>query len=755
VSFLSSVFLWALPLAAIPVVIHLLHRRRRQVVRWGAMQLLLESVPRKRRIWNINDLLLMLLRALAVAAVILAFALPQVRSGLLTGKTPGRDVIFIVDASLSTGRLQAGVPVFDQIRRTTRDALDRLDAADHVRLMLAASVPHWLDGPSAGKPATKQEMADRLTRLKPTLAAADMPACVQAALLSEAPTDATSRLVVIVTDGAAHGWSAEADPPWQAVREIASHAAIPTAVNVVIAGKGNSPFANLSIEKLSMGRTRLAVGELFAVTARVRNTGDVPREATVLKWDLDGQPSGESQVAALEPGQSSDVVFETSCVQPGVFLVTGRLVREDDLPGDNAASLVVESLDRLPILVCRSDAELERPASQPDFLKAALGRGPEGSHGDYSASVFEPTFIGSDALATTDFSPYRCIVLEDVLPKSADVADRLFDFAARGGGLWLILGENVTAEQFNSVVFRDGSGLVPLALGQRVKASAETATGAGGETGTGAGGDRNSFFTVHPPEGPNPATALLGDTERLDIDDVRISQYWQLSTPDTADDLSVLLETGDGAPLAVEHFTGEGRIIVQGLPDTTTWSNLPLCQVFVPLVHEWMWYLTQPTAIAYNLEPGAPIVLASPAGKSAAKSGAGGQKEAQVQTPLDDKASFPLGKGGSESRFRDTVFPGNYLVTVADADGPGQRIPFSVARDPAESRLAPLSAEQIATISQQSGLRFLIDGLTLPENSTNSIRYQPFWGYLLGLLAVLFLAELVCTYVLTKRRFAC
>ncbi len=77
VSFLSSLFLWALPLAAVPVVIHLLHRRRRQVVRWGAMQLLLESVPHKRRIWHINDLLLMLLRVLAVAAVVLAFARPQ------------------------------------------------------------------------------------------------------------------------------------------------------------------------------------------------------------------------------------------------------------------------------------------------------------------------------------------------------------------------------------------------------------------------------------------------------------------------------------------------------------------------------------------------------------------------------------------------------------------------------------------------------------------------------------------------------
>ena len=88
-SFLSSLFLWALPLAAIPIVIHLLHRRRRQVVPWGAMQLLLESVPTRRRIWHLNDFLLMLVRALVVAALVLAFARPQIRSGWLTGQDAG------------------------------------------------------------------------------------------------------------------------------------------------------------------------------------------------------------------------------------------------------------------------------------------------------------------------------------------------------------------------------------------------------------------------------------------------------------------------------------------------------------------------------------------------------------------------------------------------------------------------------------------------------------------------------------------
>ena len=67
---------------------------------------------------------------------------------------------------------------------------------------------------------------------------------------------------------------------------------------------------------------------------------------------------------------------------------------------------------------------------------------------------------------------------------------------------------------------------------------------------------------------------LLGDTERLDIDDVRISQFWQLSTPEPPT-MWPSFWKGDGAPLAVEHFAGEGRIIVQGLPSGATLEQPP------------------------------------------------------------------------------------------------------------------------------------------------------------------------------------
>ena len=60
-----------------PLIIHLLNRRRFRVVHWAAMEFLLQAVKRNRRILQLRDLILLLLRTAAVLLFGLAmFSLP-------------------------------------------------------------------------------------------------------------------------------------------------------------------------------------------------------------------------------------------------------------------------------------------------------------------------------------------------------------------------------------------------------------------------------------------------------------------------------------------------------------------------------------------------------------------------------------------------------------------------------------------------------------------------------------------------------
>src|SRR5438105_9935049 len=102
--FLFPMMLLGLAAVAIPILIHLLNRRRYNVVDWGAMQFLQISEASRRRIL-IEELLLMLLRMGLIAVLVLALASPFFDSTAL-GRIAGggdRDVVLIFDGSYSMG----------------------------------------------------------------------------------------------------------------------------------------------------------------------------------------------------------------------------------------------------------------------------------------------------------------------------------------------------------------------------------------------------------------------------------------------------------------------------------------------------------------------------------------------------------------------------------------------------------------------------------------------------------------------------
>src|SRR5437588_168492 len=100
--------LFGLAAVLIPPLIHLLNRRRYNVVDWGAMQFLQVSETTRRRLL-IEEILLMLLRMGLIALLVLALAAPQLlvpqdsalANVLQAGDAPGREVVLVFDGSYS------------------------------------------------------------------------------------------------------------------------------------------------------------------------------------------------------------------------------------------------------------------------------------------------------------------------------------------------------------------------------------------------------------------------------------------------------------------------------------------------------------------------------------------------------------------------------------------------------------------------------------------------------------------------------
>ena len=89
-SFVYPALVWGLLIAGVPVLIHLINLLRHRRVRWAAMEFLLASQKRNRTRVLLKQLLLLMVRMLAIAAVVMVLAEPLLRSrlgSLLGGST--------------------------------------------------------------------------------------------------------------------------------------------------------------------------------------------------------------------------------------------------------------------------------------------------------------------------------------------------------------------------------------------------------------------------------------------------------------------------------------------------------------------------------------------------------------------------------------------------------------------------------------------------------------------------------------------
>ena len=98
-----------LVLGLIPIIIHLIFRQRYRRIPWAAMDFLLMAIRRTRRRLRIENLLLLILRVLAVVLMVLACAVPLLHGGGgVLGRSGTKHIIVVIDCSYSMGYHRAG-----------------------------------------------------------------------------------------------------------------------------------------------------------------------------------------------------------------------------------------------------------------------------------------------------------------------------------------------------------------------------------------------------------------------------------------------------------------------------------------------------------------------------------------------------------------------------------------------------------------------------------------------------------------------
>jgi hypothetical protein len=209
-TFLQPLLLWGLLGASIPVIIHLLNRRRFRTVKWAAMQFLLKATRESRGKKRLKHILILTCRALGIAALAFAIARPLVGGLLGWGGGTVDTVILVLDRSASMERSEGdGQPgKRESVLQRVSDAMVELGGASLILVDSANGRPQEIPSP---------DVLPELSATSATDAAADLPSLVSAALdyIREAKPGHTE--IWIASDLQAPDWRPE-DARWAALR---------------------------------------------------------------------------------------------------------------------------------------------------------------------------------------------------------------------------------------------------------------------------------------------------------------------------------------------------------------------------------------------------------------------------------------------------------------------------------------------------------------------------------------------------------
>lgn len=581
-SFVHPAILGGLALASLPVIIHLLNRRRFKMMEWAAMDFLLQAAVRNRRRVRLENLLLLLLRTLMVLLLVGAVARPfssreNALAGLLGGEGATERLILLDDShSMRAGQGNQGA--FDSAKQAIRRLVERLHderSPDAVTLVLG-SRPRGGDdlfARVAVASANARRMLDRLDELRPSDGSLDLVGALDA-LLENAVPEGSRVLLHIVSDFRRRDWS-DADGTMRPdVREALARFA--EAGEVRLLDVGAAAVQNVGVTALEARDRAVVLGVPATFVATVRNHGPDRVANPQVTFSFGGQALVPERIeATLEPGEERQVAKEFTFRDEGPAVVSARTLT-DVLPGDDERRLVVEVRRTMRFLLVDGEPAPEDFRGETDFLAAALA-----PPGDVSSGIaVDP--VADLAFSGRELDGYDGVFLCNVYRLPEERLAKLEEYVRGGGGLVMFLGDQVDPAIYNATFHgrgaEAGKRLLPVAL-------------------LDVEGSSDGYVHLAAPAADHPVVRFLRGMNEIVFRTVSV-RHWIAVRPPQEAEAKVLLSYADdaGSPALVEKGFGEGRVLLFTTAADLEWSNFPHSILYLALLQECARYVVRPDA---------------------------------------------------------------------------------------------------------------------------------------------------------------
>jgi Mg-chelatase subunit ChlD len=598
--------------ASLPIIIHLLNRKRFRVITWAAMRFLLAAQRKNTRRMRLEQLVLLAVRTLMVLLLVLAMAsvmpwseevwyrlFPDSAIQAATGNWRTHKIL-VLDGSFSMATRMGDATAFERARRVAEQLLQESQPGDGFSVVLMAAPPRrTVPEPSDDA----RRVATEIEALRLPHGNADLAASLTAVedMVRRSPSKFDGREVYFLTDMQRSTWSVrQGGDPGALLQRIQARA------RTIFVDVGQAGIQNSAVTSLTLGVPFVSTSADTPITGIIHNYGAEPRKQVQAElWvgkaraTATEAPFGLRLVnratVDLQPGQNI-VHLPYRFTTPGDYAVQLR-IDGDALDLDDARTVVVTVKENVPVMLVNGKTAVELYDQATEWLFDALNPFQKGRvPGNVSARPKKLDLREFNDAGLGDLTPYDCVFLCDVSKISEAEVQRLETHLRRGGGVIICLGPEVDLEKYNRLLYRNGDGILPARLLSPQAAPDKISFKLFADT-------RSKDFKVP------PLNAFVGDQDWASLRAARFRQYVRAEPatrgrahkllsfiPEasgvnpTKAEMEAVAQLPSGDAALIEGARYRGRVVLFTSTFNMDWTTWPISPSFPALMQELLQY---------------------------------------------------------------------------------------------------------------------------------------------------------------------
>jgi len=417
--FLYPGFLWALLLLAIPIIIHLFYFRKFKKVYFTNVRFLKEVKQETSNRSRIKNLLVLLSRLLALAALVFAFAQPILTDKKEINNAPKAVSIFL-DNSFSMQALSSDVPLFDLAKDKVRDIVNAYRDSDQFQI-----ITHDFEGRHQ-RFYSKENILSLIDEVEISPSVNLLSVAIDRLEQSLSTADADKEMY-IVSDFQQNITEFNIDQdssyqmhliPLQAVQE-----------------------KNVSIDSVWLAAPVPMLNQENPLVIKLSNYSDTDAEDVQLSLEYQGQvrPLGTKR---LSPNTSVTDTVNFSILKPG-WHEADIVITDYPISFDNRYKIALKVSEKVKILSINESGSNR-------YLKAAFK----------GLRFFEIENQTASRINYSDFIQQDLIILNEISNLSSGLISSIKDYVSGGGNLLVFPSKNISKESYNALLSSLGANTI-------------------------------------------------------------------------------------------------------------------------------------------------------------------------------------------------------------------------------------------------------------------------------------------------------